>query len=153
MLLGGLWHGAGWTFLAWGALHGVAVVVERCVRERWGSTTGLPGMTRVLGTLLTFHLVCLGWVLFRAVDLRRTGEVLAALGGSWSSAPSLDWGVLIVLLVGGATQFVPIGFADPIWSRLGRSSVVVQALVVVIAIVAMDILGPEGVAPFIYFQF
>jgi len=153
MLLGGLWHGAGWTFLVWGALHGAGLVVERWVRERRGSGTAPSAMGRVVRTVATFHLVCVGWVFFRAVDLERAGEVLAALGGSWTSAPSLDWGVVVILMVGATAQFLPRGLTDPWWSWLGRSPVVVQAVVVVVAIVGMDVLGPDGVAPFIYFQF
>ena len=153
MLLGGLWHGAGWTFVVWGALHGAGLVVERWVRERRGSGTAPSAMGRGIRTVATIHLVCVGWVFFRAVDLERAGEVLAALAGSWTSAPSLDWGVVVILVVGATAQFLPRGLTDPWWSWLGRSPVAVQAVVVIVAIVGMDVLGPDGVAPFIYFQF
>ena len=153
MVLGGLWHGAGWTFVFWGGLHGVGLGIERWIRERRGSGRPPSRGNQLVRTLVTFHLVCAGWVFFRAVDLQRAGEVFAALGGSWGSAPSLDGGVIAVLLVGVAAQFFPRGRFERHWSWLSRSPVVVQAFVVVAAIMCMDFLGPDGVAPFIYFQF
>ena len=63
MLLGGLWHGAGWNFIGWGALHGVIL----CVYRALGTRFQLPGRWgRVVATVGFFHLVCLGWIFFRA---------------------------------------------------------------------------------------
>jgi hypothetical protein len=101
----------------------------------------------------TFHLVCIGWVFFRAVDLERALEVFGALGGSWTSAPSLDGGVAALLLLGLVLQFAPRGRTDGFWASLGRAPVVVQAAVVLVTILGIDLLGPDGVAPFIYFSF
>jgi alginate O-acetyltransferase complex protein AlgI len=83
MLLGGLWHGAGWPFVAWGALHGAYLVlhhgwqaVARSSRPRWW------------GRCLTLLAVMLAWVLFRAPDLATAGEVLQGLaGGNGVSLP------------------------------------------------------------------
>src|SRR5579871_3204072 len=66
MLLGGLWHGAAWTFVAWGALHGSALVVEHWLREHVRLPRG--PLWRALGVVLTFHFVCLTWIFFRAPD-------------------------------------------------------------------------------------
>src|SRR5262249_21767559 len=64
MLLGGLWHGASWTFVAWGGLHGLYLAVERALGVRADAApTGLSLLAR---RFLTFHLVCLAWVFFRA---------------------------------------------------------------------------------------
>jgi D-alanyl-lipoteichoic acid acyltransferase DltB (MBOAT superfamily) len=72
MVLGGLWHGAAWNFVAWGAFHAAGLVVHRA----WAAWN--PGLRRsaawgVLATLLTFHFVCVGWVLFRAPSLGVAG--------------------------------------------------------------------------------
>ena len=152
MLLGGLWHGAGWTFVLWGALHGLGLVVERVVADSVGE--GRPGrIGRAVHAVLTFHLVCAAWVFFRAVDLERALEVFAALGGSWTSAPGLTWGVAALLLVGAGTQVVTPGRLDGVWERAGRLPVAVQAVGITVAILSFDALGPDGVAPFIYFAF
>src|SRR3954454_23014989 len=69
MLLGGLWHGAAWTFVVWGALHGGGLAWERFLRDR-RAARGRPEPTgagrRIAGRLLTFHFVFLGWIFFRA---------------------------------------------------------------------------------------
>jgi D-alanyl-lipoteichoic acid acyltransferase DltB (MBOAT superfamily) len=74
-VVSGLWHGAGWTFLAWGLLHGIylaASVLYRPLQRRWHRALRLDGspLLRVAQVVLTFHLVCLGWILFRAPSLR-----------------------------------------------------------------------------------
>lgn len=83
MLLGGLWHGAAWTFVAWGGIHGLLLVLHK-------SWTRLvpPGTSRaraVLGTWLTFHAVCLSYVFFRSPDFETAGTMLGALGGAVDS--------------------------------------------------------------------
>ncbi len=89
MLLGGLWHGAAWTFVAWGLLHGGGLAIERAIDERSIEPVNQKPFRRFLRGFLTFHLVCAGWVFFRSVDMERAFEVFAALGNSWTSAPSI----------------------------------------------------------------
>ena len=69
MLLGGLWHGASWRFVAWGALHGCYLTGERTLKSRWGDTNWLGiWPVQFLLALLTWLLVCITWVFFRATD-------------------------------------------------------------------------------------
>ena len=152
MLLGGLWHGAGWTFLLWGAIHGVGLVAERFVPGlRLDPEASRIG--RVVRGLIVFHVVCAAWVFFRAVDLGRAFEVFAALGGSWTSAPSMGRGVAVLLVAGAITQLWPAGRFEAWWDRAARLPVVVQAAGLAVAFVLLDALGPDGVAPFLYFAF
>src|SRR5262249_55488676 len=74
MLLGGLWHGANWTFVIWGAYHGMLLAVQRLIPKSW-QHLGL----RPLTTPMTFLLVCVGWVLFRAQTLAEAGTILRGL--------------------------------------------------------------------------
>ena len=152
MLLGGLWHGAGWTFVLWGAFHGAGLAGERLLADRRGNVTPSRA-ARIWRTVFTFHFVCVGWVLFRSANLDRALEVFASLGGSWTSAPSLNGGIIAALLVGLAMQFAPRGRLDAAWSAFGRAPVYVVAPAVLSALLVLDLLGPDGVAPFIYFQF
>ena len=83
MVLGGLWHGAGWTFVVWGALHGGFLVVnlawqELCRRTRMGLP---PGVARVLGITLTFLCAVFAWVYFRAPDMTTANRVVAGMLG------------------------------------------------------------------------
>ncbi|SEK56418.1 D-alanyl-lipoteichoic acid acyltransferase DltB, MBOAT superfamily [Roseovarius nanhaiticus] len=74
-LLGGLWHGAGWTFILWGGIHGAALVIHRI----W-ARAGLR-LPRVIGWLLTFAVVHLSWVFFRATDLAQALDILSIMFG------------------------------------------------------------------------
>ncbi|MBX3475396.1 MAG: MBOAT family protein [Planctomycetes bacterium] len=85
MLLGGLWHGAAWTFVAWGAWHGLLLGVERVLRSWLPATPGR--WLRVAGALVTLHAVCLGWVLFRAESLGSAWTILQALAGFGRDTP------------------------------------------------------------------
>jgi hypothetical protein len=102
---------------------------------------------------VTFHLVCAAWVFFRSVDVERALEVFSALGGSWTSVPGLSVGVVLLLLLGLLTQVVAPGRLDGLWEKAGRLPLVVQAAGITLAILSFDALGPDGVAPFIYFRF
>ena len=83
MVLGGIWHGAAWKFVIWGALHGSMLGVERFVSNMRRSPAPLPAerplWRRALSVLLIFHFVCFGWIFFRADSVARAGEVLAGL--------------------------------------------------------------------------
>jgi alginate O-acetyltransferase complex protein AlgI len=77
MLLGGLWHGANWTFVLWGAWHGGWLALERYAKERFGQIA-LPHWLRVGKTLV---LVLIGWVLFRAADMHEAAGMLTGMFG------------------------------------------------------------------------
>jgi hypothetical protein len=90
MLLGGLWHGAGWTFVAWGGLHGLYLVVNHAWRElkaRLGWGEG-GRAARLAAAALTFFAVVIGWVLFRAESFPSAWAMLWAMaGGNGMSLP------------------------------------------------------------------
>jgi D-alanyl-lipoteichoic acid acyltransferase DltB (MBOAT superfamily) len=78
MLLGGLWHGAAWTFVAWGAYHGLLLVAQHAAENRgWHAPFELPVWLR---RVITFHLVVLGWVVFRAASFADAVTILHGLG-------------------------------------------------------------------------
>jgi D-alanyl-lipoteichoic acid acyltransferase DltB (MBOAT superfamily) len=152
MLLGGLWHGAAWTFVAWGALHGGWQMLERVWRERRPAGEGAPNpLLPWAGRLLTFHVVCLGWVFFRADSFHTAGLVLSRL--LQPSASPLDRVVPLVIALMLASQLVPQDLVGRARGALAQVHPAVLGLGLAMAIVVVDVLGPEGVAPFIYFQF
>ncbi|MGE4109612.1 MAG: MBOAT family protein [Burkholderiales bacterium] len=85
MLLGGLWHGAGWTFVLWGALHGVYLVINhawRGLKRKLGHDRRQSTVAgHALACLLTFAAVVAGWVVFRAPDITTAGAILKAMAG------------------------------------------------------------------------
>jgi len=95
-LVSGLWHGADWTFVAWGGLHGIYYLLEaagRRIRKAYLNVTLLPaGLSQSLKVLVTFHLVLLAWVFFRASSLQDAflivGRILTDVGGRLYPGPS-----------------------------------------------------------------
>jgi alginate O-acetyltransferase complex protein AlgI len=76
MLLGGLWHGAAWTFVIWGALHGTALLIHReWIRVTEGLKWAAQAM-RWLAWPITIYAVCVAWIFFRAHDLNSAGTIL-----------------------------------------------------------------------------
>jgi D-alanyl-lipoteichoic acid acyltransferase DltB (MBOAT superfamily) len=155
MLLGGLWHGAGWTFVAWGALHGSYLVIHRFWSrveweplKRWRASLAW----RWIAPILLFHAVCAAWVFFRASSFELAFAVFGRLGVP--AAVTLATGpVLMVLLLGLGGQFAPSRWRNSFEVELGRWPPLARGAALAAAIVAIEILGPTGVAPFIYFQF
>ena len=149
MLLGGLWHGAAWTFVAWGALHGGAQVIERLGRAVLGDRKVIP---TVIGVLVTFHVVCLGWILFRAETFDLAVAMLEGLGRM--QPVEVLTPLLTALIVGGlAMHWLPPRAVEGLAMRLRAAPSVTLGVLVGIAILLVEAVRPEGVAPFIYFQF
>jgi D-alanyl-lipoteichoic acid acyltransferase DltB (MBOAT superfamily) len=156
MVLGGLWHGANWTFVFWGALHGGYLIGERVIKGWWAErgTLGWPEWAvKSLQWLLTFNLVCIAWVFFRARSLDNAFDVLGQLL-SWGGGAGIITPLLVVTVVAMlASQFVPPSIPRRVEVQFARLAPVVQILVVAVGLVLINALGPEGIAPFIYFQF
>jgi D-alanyl-lipoteichoic acid acyltransferase DltB (MBOAT superfamily) len=89
MLLGGLWHGAAWTFLAWGGLHGLIL----CSYRVFGERLKLPGRWgHILATLGFFQLICLGWLFFRADSMAQAWEMLGLIFSRQELTPLARYG-------------------------------------------------------------
>ena len=149
MLLGGLWHGAAWTFIAWGALHGAVQAVERVWRHFREGKAGLPHW---LGVIVTFHIVCLGWILFRAESFDLAMQMLEGLT---RMAPVMVLTpFLLALIVGGiAMHWLPPRAVEGLAVRVKEAPAITMGVLVGILILLVEAMRPEGVAPFIYFQF
>jgi len=82
MFIGGLWHGAAWTFVVWGLIHGVLLVIERLVKAVTKDAAWTEAfMTRLLVGLFTYAAVCFAWVFFRANDFSTAARIVAAMAG------------------------------------------------------------------------
>lgn len=151
-LLCGLWHGAAWTFVLWGGLHGVAIGLERTLRQRLGGRLHGVGW-RVLSVAATFHFVCLTWVLFRAPGFGQACDYLRAFGNTTAPSLLVTPAMLALVAVGLAMHFVPEQWQASLESGFARLPVLVQGAAFGLALTAIGAMGPTGVAPFIYFQF
>jgi alginate O-acetyltransferase complex protein AlgI len=157
MLLGGLWHGAAWTFILWGLLHGVGQVVGH-QRRRWRLAHGKPelpeGTFRLWwGRFCTFQFVCLGWVFFNASSFTNAMAVLGRLFVGWGSAPLVTPLLVFTIALILGTQFVPHEWVSRVQVLFARQRLVVQAAALGLVLLGITTLGPTGVAPFIYYRF
>ena len=154
MLLGGLWHGASWTFVAWGGLHGAYLAGERVVRARFASYVPGP-IVLVLLALLTWTLVNITWVFFRAKTFGKAWDVLGGMFGAHAgAAPLLDtWHVaMVAAIVGGILVAHGLMRSRTLESMLARTPA--PAIAVAWGVMAFLIVAAQGSgAAFIYFQF
>ncbi|OLE32831.1 MAG: hypothetical protein AUG47_05615, partial [Alphaproteobacteria bacterium 13_1_20CM_3_64_12] len=112
MLLGGLWHGAAWKFIAWGALHGGGLAVER-VLEPWIGRRALSPAAKIVATLIVFHFVCLAWIFFRAEDFAVASLFIGGLASGWGDGVQQAGPFVVALIVLGlAGQFTPDALFD-----------------------------------------
>jgi len=153
MLLGGIWHGAAWKFVMWGALHGGGLAFERMAEPVIGRRpTSLQG--KVVSWLIVFHFVCLAWIFFRAEDFTVAGVFIAGLGSGWSEPIQQAQPAMVALIVIGiAGQFLPPGSYERAGLLLQRVPYWGLGVAAGLALAAINALGPEGIAPFIYFRF
>ena len=156
MLLGGLWHGASWMFVLWGAMHGLWLAVERWFVTRRARSPGAskaPGRVRVwIQRAVVFHFVCFAWIFFRSESMGTVGEVLVGLTQDWSSV-SVAGPVLLVLAVGLGSQALSERWLGRVQGAFRRLHPTLQGAALALFLFTVDLLGPEGVAAFIYFQF
>jgi alginate O-acetyltransferase complex protein AlgI len=95
MLLGGLWHGANWTFVVWGGIHGGGLAAERKLMRNQAAA---PGQLRKwVSRIVVFHLVCLSWIFFRAQSLRAAVDMLKGLA-HWSWRPEFPAAFLFLAM-------------------------------------------------------
>src|SRR5690606_35731256 len=118
MLLGGLWHGAAWTFVAWGALHGGAQVGERLGRAALGERRGVRA---------TFHVVCLGWIVFRAETFGLAMQMLRGLGRIGPVAVVTPF-LLGLIVIGLGMHWLPPRAVEGLAARLKPAHSVVLGL-------------------------
>jgi D-alanyl-lipoteichoic acid acyltransferase DltB (MBOAT superfamily) len=151
MLLGGIWHGAKWTFLIWGGLHGGVLAIERLWREY--KSSGWPSLPKPLAIFITFHIVVIGWIFFRSESF---DAATAYLGGilSWRGAATMTTPLGLALIgFGLAMHFTPPTLSTDIAIRLRRLPAPLVGVAVGLSILIVDAMRFEGVAPFIYYQF
>lgn len=158
MVLGGLWHGAAWTFVIWGAIHGVAQCAGHWRRDRRVARGLSPQSDRPLAVwaqrLATFHVVCFGWIFFDAPTLNDAFTMVSRLFTAWGqAAPLVRWPVVFVIVFSLALQYIPRAWVLALQEAFARMSAVAKGFTLAGALLVITTLGPPGVAPFIYYKF
>ncbi len=149
-LLSGLWHGAAWNFILWGAYFGFFLVLERLFLKRY--------INNFIGLPYTFLVVVFGWVLFRADDLQHAGSYYASLFsmdfGPISEGPEFYFTLLLALFFSFFVLFAK-GFHDKVYLQDYSRLMQIGMLVVAICLLGLSIaaITTSGFNPFIYFRF
>ncbi len=168
MVLGGLWHGASWTFVLWGALHGAALAATR-MWQRWRARRAaiahdFPGpapessasersWARWLATFATFHFVCFAWIFFRAPTLDHAMLALRQLvQGGWT-IEHVTRHVPEVLAAAVLLHMVPATWKERLRETFVRTPAPVQGLVLAAAAVVLHVAAGAKPEPFVYGQF
>jgi alginate O-acetyltransferase complex protein AlgI len=153
MLIGGLWHGASWNFVIWGAIHGAVLAIER-MQGRRGPYAGLPRPWRVG---LTFAVVCLAWVFFRADSLPRAATYVASLFGLAPTTVASDavaaptYTYYHILMMGVAAALV---WSSPgSWDFSRRITGARAGYAAALLVLSVAFLWTQSENPFIYFRF
>jgi len=153
MLLGGIWHGAAWKFVMWGALHGGGLAFER-MSQPWLGQRPVSLVGRVVSWLIVFHFVCFAWIFFRAEDFTVASVFIRRLASGWNEPMQQAQPAMVALIaIGIAGQFLPPGSFERVGLALARVPYWGLGAATGIILAAINALGPEGIAPFIYFRF
>ena len=154
MVLGGLWHGATWTFAIWGLLHGVGLAATR----GWWAWRGRPRpqaspwrqAPSVLGTYL---FVCLTWVFFRAASLPAALAILGRIASLTAGFENVSGQLAAALLLAAAALFLRKAWYTRVMETFAQSPFYVQAAALALVVVALQVVGGRGNVPFVYSRF
>ncbi len=153
MLIGGLWHGAQWTFVAWGAIHGGMLALERL----WGKKSWYARLPDPLRVVITFGIVLITWVFFRAENFEVATRYLAAMFGQGGEAAS---SVVLTGYLMRPANFLYLGLCAVICWAVPRSAELLEKVTPVKVIIALvlfvfsvALMYTQGFNPFLYFQF
>jgi alginate O-acetyltransferase complex protein AlgI len=155
MLIGGLWHGASWTFVVWGGLHGAYLIGERLAGRvlpagPWRESAG----ARLAGVIITFALVCLAWVFFRATSFSQAFAIVESMVGIGDSPRVLGFVdyELVPIVTAAILGFHWMMRERPIEDLVDRTPWLVRSVALGTMIVAIILMQGKDRA-FIYFQF
>ena len=159
-VIGGLWHGAAWTFVVWGAIHGGFLSYEHwrrhVARRARPPRPADTALRRTVQRILIFQVVCFAWIFFRAESISNAWDVHhrhrrpVAVG---HAVAARDRSVLLAIAVGIGAQYIPRDVTGRVMAGLSRLSPVATGALLGVALLVINTMGPRGVAPFIYFKF
>jgi alginate O-acetyltransferase complex protein AlgI len=152
MLLGGLWHGAAWTFILWGLYQGVLLILYRPFERAF---TDMSRTSRFIAWLVMFHLTCYGWLIFRALSLDKLGGMTRGLFFDFKPSTVDVTGILVPLLL-YTTPLLVVHLTEA-WADdvlvVPKMPVGVRYTIYVATLYLIMLFGNFGGSDFIYFQF
>lgn len=153
MLLGGLWHGASWNFVLWGAIHGGMLAFERSQ----GKDSVYRRLPRPVRVAFTFFIVCLAWVFFRAKTLPQAVAYLRSLFGAAATTAASDAPAGVMYTRYHAAIFalaaLLVWMAPNTWTFTARISIPRAVAAAAVLAASILLMWTQSANPFLYFQF
>lgn len=159
MLLGGLWHGANLKFVIWGGIHGVGLALHKLWSKHIPTFEFIGNNWRkMIGAILTFHLVCFSWIFFRSESMESAKQMLNQILNRFGAASLVDitksyYGIFLLILIGFAIHWLPFGFKEWYRGKFIDVNIFGKALVIIIVVVLIIQFRTAEIQPFIYFRF
>jgi D-alanyl-lipoteichoic acid acyltransferase DltB (MBOAT superfamily) len=156
MLLGGLWHGASWNFIFWGAMHGLLLALDKLKSDY----LKLPNnsLMKALGIIFTFNFVCFCWIFFRSPDFKTSWQIVEQISKGISFNLVHQWilaypAVCFLLILGYITHSFPTWVEGKSIFIISKMNIVLQAFLIFLVILIVIQVKGSDIQPFIYFQF
>lgn len=160
MVLGGLWHGAGWMYLLWGAYQGALLAIHKALKQWWKTPEWLKGTTpaRVFNISITFVLTVIGFTIFRADSLETLGTIFGQITGDFHAAvaPQFIEGYLLIVLAmlsGLAMHYAPGNWTGGVTRTYTAMPLIAQGLLLAAVIFFVIQARSSDLVPFIYLQY
>ena len=160
MVIGGLWHGAGFRFILWGALHGTALVIHKLFMSIFPTSKEAQQSwySKFFTWLITFHFVCFCWIFFRAEDMKIVGDMLTQIAYHFNGQIFLEFvqgyqTVCVLLIIGYGLHFTPKSIELKTENIIAKSPLLLKTAYVIIVIFTLVQFKSADIQPFIYFQF
>ena len=152
MVIGGLWHGASWTFVIWGAIHGLGLAAQHFWRTARGNKKA-AGFWKYFNIFVTIQYVCFAWIFFRAASLENAYAILSRIGSLSFSLVNISPALVLILAIGILAHYCPKKWYDFSVSVYSRAPFFVQAAALALLVVGLQYVAQTGATPFIYNKF
>jgi D-alanyl-lipoteichoic acid acyltransferase DltB (MBOAT superfamily) len=156
MLLGGLWHGASWKFMFWGALHGLALAFEKLVEPLTKKHTS--ALFKIFGGIITFHFVAFCWIFFRASTFEIAWSLINQVFSNFSGYLFFNIItsyklVFIFIVFGYLIHFIPKKYDTKLEGYISKMPLFLQVVMLFMVLMVFIQVKSSAIQPFIYFQF
>ena len=163
MLLGGLWHGAGFRFVLWGAMHGIALAFHKLYLEVFPAKTADPSPVRqfliaILSVFFTFHFVSFCWIFFRADNMETATQMIRQIVFHFNPQIFVEFitgykSVLLMMLIGYTLHFIPKSVELKTENIVTNLPLLLKVSFMILVILLVVQFKSSEIQPFIYFQF
>lgn len=152
MVIGGLWHGASWTFVIWGAIHGLGLAAQRYWQVSRGNRKA-AGFAKYFNIFVTTQFVCFAWIFFRAANFENALAILSRIGSLSFSAANISGPLALIMTIGVLAHYCPKPWYDFSLKIYTRAPFFVQAAALALLVIGLQYVSQTGATPFIYNKF